>query len=121
MYSKIYGTEYDYAINGGHDYNVPCAVCYVSTQSLSLMIPGRFVCPFGSIREFYGYIMGASNGWTEHYRTTYECVDYFQKNIPGTGANTDGALLFHAEIVCNGFNCPPYDATKEITCAVCTK
>lgn len=122
VYSKIYGTEYDYSINGGHDTNVPCAVCYASTQAVKLTIPGRYNCPSGWTREFYGYIMGASGGWTAHYRTTYECVDYSQKIIPWSESDTDGALLFHAEVVCNGFfNCPPYDATKEITCAVCTK
>ena len=48
-------------------------------------------------------------------------MDKDAEAIPGLGANIDGALFYHTEVVCNGINCPPYDNTKELTCAVCTK
>ena len=56
-----------------------------------------------------------------HRRSTFQCVDKDQESIPGSHANTDGTLFYHAEAVCNGMPCPPYDPQKELNCVVCTK
>ena len=50
--SNIYGTEYQAPIQGSHDHNVPCAVCYVSTRETVLMIPAKTSCPASWTREF---------------------------------------------------------------------
>ena len=55
-----------------------------------------------------------------HYRTMYECVDGNPETIPGSAANTNGAVFFHVEANCNGLPCGPYDPQKELTCVVCT-
>ena len=56
-----------------------------------------------------------------HHRSTFECVDQSPQSVPGSIANTHGALFYH-EVPCNyGIPCPPYDAQKEVTCVVCTK
>ena len=56
-----------------------------------------------------------------HHRNSFECVDKDPESIPGSAAETLGALFLHVEATCNGLPCPPYNPQKELTCAVCTK
>ena len=56
-----------------------------------------------------------------HYRTMFECIDGNPETIPGSAADTNGALFYHVEADCNGLPCGPYVAEKEITCVICTK
>ena len=120
--SPLYGMEYQIpnAIDSNlHDDNVPCAVCYASTRSTVLMVPARNSCPSSSwTLEYSGYLM------TEHHthqRSSFECVDKDAESIPGSSSNNNGALIYHVEATCNGIPCPPYDTSKELTCAVCTQ
>ena len=122
----LYGVEYQTA--GANDngplrsvanHNAPCAVCYTFSRSIVVMIPARLSCPSSWTREYYGYLMANLNG---HRRTMFECVDRNPQSIPGSIADTNGALFYHVEAKCNvGIPCPPYDAQKEVTCVVCTK
>ena len=121
-HSPLHGSEYQ--LDGGsplpnvHQHNVPCAVCYVSTRSVVYVVPAWDYCPSGWTLEYSGYLM------TQHYthhRITFECLDKDPESIPGSAANTNGALFYHVEATCNGIPCPPYDTQKELTCAVCTK
>ena len=121
-HNPLYGTEYESyggLISSSHDHNVPCAVCYASTRVSLLMIPARMECPTSWTREYIGYLM--STAANNHYRTMYECVDQSPDRIPGSAANTNGAVFYHVEANCNGLPCGPYDPQKEVTCAVCTK
>ena len=127
-HSPIYGTEYHtYSgspIGSSHDYNVPCAVCYVSTRETALMLPARMECPTSWTLEYSGYLMSAyAVSTTSYYRTMYECVDSNPDIFIGSSANTDGAVFYHTEATCNGLPCrtDKYDPQKELTCAVCTK
>ena len=121
----LYGTEYQ-ASHGGDigplqrvgDHNVPCAVCFTSNRATVLMVPARFSCPSGWTLEYYGYLM--SNNVLSQ-RTMFECVDKHPESIPGSAADTDGALFYHTEARCNGIPCPPYRTDYELSCAVCTK
>ena len=56
-----------------------------------------------------------------HHRNSFECIDKDPESISGSSADTNGALFFHVEAICNGLPCPPYDPQKELTCDVCTK
>ena len=121
----LYGAEYQ--TTGGdngplrsfNDHNVPCAVCYTSTRGTVVMIPARLTCPSSWTREYYGYLMADYHG---HYRTMFECVDRYPQSVPGSIADTNGALFYHVEVKCNyGIPCPPYDTQKEVMCVVCTK
>jgi len=121
----LYGAEYQTTgpeigpLRSVHDHNIPCAVCYASTRETVVMIPARLSCPSSWTREYYGYLMADHIG---HQRTTFECVDRNPESIPGSRADTNGALFYHVEVKCSvGIPCPPYDTQKEVTCVVCTK
>ena len=119
--SPLYGAEYE--LYGGsplpnvYQHNVPCAVCCTSRSKL-FMLPARDECPTTWTLEYSGYLM---TEYKTHNRNSFECVDKDAESIPGSGANTNGALFYHVEATCNGLPCPPYDTQKELTCAVCTK
>ena len=121
----LYGTEYQasHALDIGPlqymgDNNIPCAVCFTSNRATVLMVPARFSCPSGWTLEYYGYLMSNNALWQ---RTMFECVDKHPESIPGSAADTDGALFYHTEVRCNGIPCPPYRTDYELSCAVCTK
>ena len=124
-HSFVYGAEYK--INDAgiplstnlNDHNVPCAVCSVQVRGRLIMIPARKDCPASWTKEFEGALMSANVG---DARTMYECVDKDAESVPGSAANTTGALFFYpVEATCNGIACPPYDPQKELLCVVCTK
>ncbi len=124
-YTFIHGGEYKYPIEGTHDYNVPCAVCYVGTKETVLMIPAKAFCPRGWTREYYGYLMTEhkgieKEGWIRG-RTMFECIDKDPEAVPGSYRTEHGVLFYHVEASCNGLPCPPYDETKELNCVVCTR
>jgi hypothetical protein len=116
----VYGAEYETTNqpnSGVHDQDVPCAVCHVTQRSV-LMIPGQYTCPTGWTREYHGYLVSEHH---QHKRSTYECMDVAPETIIGGSRNQDGALFYHVEARCGSLSCPPYENTKELTCAVCSK
>ena len=117
--SYMYGTEYESPIrSGSSQYDVPCAVCYVSTKQTVMTLPARTTCLTGWTREYFGYLVA---GHTSHRRHMYECVDGIMETIPGTSSNLQSAQMWHVEARCGGMLCPPYDSSKELTCAVCSR
>jgi hypothetical protein len=122
-YAHIHKVEYEIPLRGGHNHNVPCAVCHVSTRPAVLMIPARTSCPSTWTREYYGYIMTSYRG-TGRGRLMFECIDEDQETLTGsTDADVNGGVLHHVEADCGaaGLSCPPYNQEKEINCVVCTK
>ena len=117
-HSYVYGVEYQFPLQGSHDHNVLCAVCYASTRETVLMIPAKTSFPTSWTREYYGYLM--TEGMA-HHRSYYECIDKDPESISGSHANTDGALFYHVEASCTGMVCPPYDPQKELNCVACTR
>ena len=85
------------------------------------MIPARTSCPTGWTTEYYGYLMSQGSYWDNRHRTSFECIDKDQESLPGSQADTNGALFYHVEANCNGIPCPPYNNYKELNCIVCTK
>ena len=51
-HSYVHGSEYQNPLQGSHDHNVPCAVCYASTRETVLMIPAKTSCPTSWTREY---------------------------------------------------------------------
>ena len=121
--SPIHGVEYHTWDNQplGHVYNhnVPCVICHSTLRESVLMIPARISCPDTWTLEYSGYLMTEYKG--SEGRTSAECVDKDPETVPGEVADTNGALFQFTEATCNGLECPPYVAEKELTCAVCTK
>ena len=118
--SYMYGSEYEYPVVGTGQHNVPCAVCLATSRETVLMVPAKTSCPTSWTREYYGYLMSERYNRDHHGRSTFECVDRGQESIPGSYADTNGALFYHVEASCNGMQCPPYDPQKELNCVVCT-
>ena len=122
-YSYMAGTEYENVngiFSGKQDHNAPCAVCYLSTKTVKLMIPARITCPSSWTIEYKGYLMTAH--YNHNKNRVYECVDENPESIAGSSASTDGALFFFTVTTCNhGLPCPPYVINRVITCVVCTK
>ena len=120
--SELYGSEYEIPWGGplssSHNHNVPCAVCFTSERGMVVMLPAKTSCPSNWTREYYGYLMSE---YRNHHRSTFECVDKDPEHVPGHAGDTNGALFYQVQAVCNGLPCPPYDREKELTCAVCTK
>ena len=103
-------------------HNAPCAVCYVATRSVSVMIPAKTQCPTHWTLEYIGYLMSEYHNRAKGGRTMYECVDKDPESVPELNGASDPTAYFDlVEPYCNGLSCPPYDAEKELTCAVCTR
>ena len=120
--SPIHGAEYETwdnrPLHHVNDHNVPCVVCKTVRECV-LMIPARISCPNTWTLEYSGYLMAE---YRDHAgKTSAECVDKDPETVPGEVASTNGVLFYHTEATCNGLQCPPYVAEKELTCAVCTK
>ena len=119
-YAYLVGTEYQThspsPLDQSFDRNVLCALCQVYGQTNKIMIPSHYECPNGWRREYYGYLMAGRI--THKAATQYTCVDKSLEQIPGSGADTNGYLIYTVEAYC-GHHIPCSD--KEVTCVVCTK
>ena len=119
--STLHGAEYESPISSSslNNHNVPCAVCYNSKRTSKIMIPAKTTCPSSWTQEYIGYLMTTLH--TQKKSTVYECVDKDAEAVPGSVANTNGALFYNVVAKCSGILCPPYVATNTVTCTVCTK
>ena len=118
----MYGAEYEtYSpgyYQGRYQSDIPCAVCHVSKHTSVYMVPAKYTCPTGWIREYYGYLMAE---YYQYNAAQYICMDTLLKPVPGSTTNHNGLLFHFVEGRCGSLPCPPYDNTTELTCAVCTK
>ena len=115
----LYGIEYETTgtpLDHSHDRNMPCALCQAYGRTSMIMIPSHYECPLGWRREYYGYLMTGYHG--HKAATQYTCVDESLEQIPGSGGDQNGYLLYTVEANC-GHYIPCSD--KELTCVVCTK
>ena len=119
--SYIHGAQYEQTntiLQNSENTDVPCAVCYVPTRTTLYMMPAKYTCPTNWTTEYYGYLM--TERYT-HYRSQFTCVDDSLKPVIGTNYDHHGLLFYLVEGRCGSLPCPPYEETKELTCAVCTK
>ena len=118
--ARMYGAQYhtNNLNRYVHNYDVRCAVCYVSQRSTVYMVPARYSCPLGWTSEYDGYLMAEQY---EHKRSQYICVDRSMVTVPRSGSNRDSTRFYPVEGRCGTLPCPPYEHGKELTCAVCTK
>ena len=121
--SNIYGAEYEFglgpqAIRSVWPYTAPCAVCHVPNRAAAIMVPAKSSCPPSWSMEYYGYLTTESD---HHHRSSFNCVDVNPEVVPGTGADSNGALFYFVSSTCTGIACPPYENGRILSCAVCTK
>ena len=120
----MYGGEYqtysdsNNRVHRHHQTDVPCAVCHVSNRTAVYLVPAKYTCPSGWTTEYYGYLMTERHN---HHRSRFTCVDIAFKSVTGSSADKSGLLFYFVEGRCGSLPCPPYDNTKELSCAVCTK
>ncbi|XP_067945035.1 short-chain collagen C4-like [Watersipora subatra] len=124
--ANLAGAEYEsgsYGIfsSAADHQKAPCAVCYVSSRSSVMTIPGKRNCPNNDWTfEYEGYLMSAYHSF--NHQTTFECVDGQPEYMDGKSAHIIGAQLEFTTAKCDeDFLCPPYESDKPITCVVCTK
>lgn len=116
-----------------HRDSVPCAVCESDQRLTQLMMPAKTRCPTSDwVLEYSGFLMSSPTQYTNgelvknYYRTSYICVDNdiesFAKE-PDAAWSGSGLYLTKAECEKGGKlgTCPPYDNSKALACAVCTK
>ena len=86
-----------------------CAVCYTSTRSTILMVPGKLRCPPNWTSEYRGYLMTDANNHSKH-----ECVDEKRDCTQQTGAyqQTEFFTVYHKCVDCS---------TKPLSCIVCSR
>ena len=102
------------------DHDLTCAVCRAPRRSSHLVVPARNVCPPSWTLEYHGYLMTSFH----HYAlsTEYVCVDGQPDVVPNSGQDLEGSEIVFTEVPCDrDLPCPPYDDSKELTCAVCTR
>ena len=112
----MYGAQFDNSVNIlNHD--IPCALCYAN-RSTSVMIPAKFTCPSEWTNEYHGYLM-TSLGYQS--KTEYMCVDKAFRRTNRESKTDKGMLLYPVEIKCQSLPCPPFNATMDMMCVLCTK
>ena len=125
-YTGLYSVEYEIfgsseaALRNLVQSDVSCALCYSNSKSVQFMLPARHTCQPGWNTEYSGYMMSE---WIRSDRqpTTTICIDEMAQPLPGSAISIDPAVVYVMKATCNGLLCPPYDAGRPLTCAVCTK
>lgn len=106
-----------------HRTPVPCAVCYVSQRSASVMIPAAIGCPVGWTQEYGGYLMSEHSyddiNQRPRHPTTYICVD--QAPEIARGVSSGQLWLVLVKVGCGTLPCSHFPNGWELACAVCTK
>ena len=121
----MYGAEYETHtdsnsyLHGRQSTDVLCAVCHVSNRTAVYMVPAKYTCPTEWTREYYDYLM--TEYYSSHHHSQFTCMDIAFKPVTRSSADHNGLLFFFVEGRCGSLPCPPYDNTKELSCAVCTK
>ncbi len=120
--SYMTGVEYEDWEGGAlakvNFYGVPCAVCY-TTRSVVITIPGQHTCPSDWRQEYQGYLTAERHNHGNP--STHVCTHKDLEPLSGTSHNKQSGIMMHVEANCVSHLCPPYQAGKELTCAVCTK
>ena len=116
-HTLLYGGEYE-TYDSHMNKDPDCAVCR-SLRPTTIMVPGTNVCSSGWTLEYSGYLMAGHH--THAASTQFICVDTALEGRIGSDDDHNGHLLYYTETECGSLPCPPYEAYKLVTCAVCSK
>ncbi|PVD19667.1 hypothetical protein C0Q70_20157 [Pomacea canaliculata] len=117
--SSLYGTEYEVSNRKENNFDALCAVCFVSTRSANIMVPGTNKCPTGWSSEYTGLLMSGYDGHAGS--TEFICVDSIMEGRNNSSANQNGRLLYLVAGICGSLPCPPYVNNNILQCVVCSK
>ena len=112
----MYGAQYDNSLSA-YNQDIPCAVCYAN-RSTTYMMPAKFTCPSGWTKEYHGYLMTSLD---YQPKVEYVCVDTAFKGAIRRSKIDKGLLLYPVEVKCQSLPCPPFNATMDMMCVLCTK
>ena len=121
--NALHGVEYDTYNTPFHHLfqaNMPCALCYTNEKTTTFLYPARLHCPQRWHKEYTGYMATELHSRISQKRDTI-CLDKDAIPIPGSGADTNPAVVYAMHISCNGLPCPPYVESRALTCAICSK
>ena len=116
------GMEYNFIGNMPHSnlqhYNVPCAVCYVSTRTSVLTIPAKTQCPLSWTREYYGYLTSAHN--MQNHRSSFQRIASSPEAVPAAAVIL---VLLHKciTLMLAVVREWPVLPMRTLSCTVCTK
>ena len=119
MHSMAWSMIHDTPLNHLHQSNMPCALCYTNEKTTTFLYPARLHCPQGWHEEYTGYMATELHSRISQKRDTI-CLDKDAIPIPGSGADTNPAVVYAMHISCNGLPCPPYVERRALTCAICS-
>lgn len=125
-HARLYGMEYEvktfdpFSHENSEvllDYDVPCAVCRLTSRGTQVLFPAKNECPDNWTKEYKGYLMSDHH---DHVRVQAVCVDEAPEVIPDSQDDNQGALLYLMEAACGALQCPPYVDGREIQCVICS-
>ncbi|PVD19679.1 hypothetical protein C0Q70_20169 [Pomacea canaliculata] len=117
--ASLYGAEYEVTTRAENDQDAVCAVCFVKTRSVNIMIPGTNKCPTGWSSEYTGLLMSGYDGHAGS--TEFICVDSKLEGRNSSSANNNGRLLYLVAGYCGSLPCPPYLNNYILQCVFCSK
>lgn len=117
----LHGAEYEstFSSKAKLNFDVPCAVCRVTTKTSTLMIPGRNICYPGWKLEYTGILTA---GYHVHASASeYLCLDADAEAVDHSDDDDNGALFHYVIAQCTSLPCPPYKQNQHIACVMCSK
>ena len=120
VYAAEYRMQNGQALDHLLGYTVLCVVCAVPSRSAQVMIPGRLSCPDTWTVEYTGWLVADDSNVN---KAIFICLDKTPDATIRTPARLQSARMHHIEAACSSTDlpCPPFNATKELACVVCTK
>ena len=86
---------------------------------------GKIRCPADWTVEYIGYLVSEATVWSDHHRSTFECLDSSPESAPNSSTMQEAAFFHHVSAQCSGKGglnyCPPYKEKRELSSVVCTK
>ena len=119
VHGTLYGVTTSVRVPSQPARGASCAVCLVSERNAVITIPAKLSCPGGWTREYSGFLMSGGES-----SSVYVCVDMSKESSQGSHVSHPvgvGGEIWHVEVSCAGFECPPYDSNQEVGCVVCSK
>ncbi|PVD19678.1 hypothetical protein C0Q70_20168 [Pomacea canaliculata] len=88
--ASLYGAEYKVSTRAENDHDAVCAVCFVKTRSVNIMVPGTNKCPTGWSSEYTGFLMSGYDSYAGS-RSTSVWTANWKAASPQALTSTEGS------------------------------